>query len=286
MNQVIQKRILYFILSILFFASYEVFAVQTILLRNGGKIRGDVVGQNEKSIQIVTEEGKKMTLSKRTILKVIYKEITTEEEKKIRQEEEKKIQEKPPETKEEVKEEPIFIPPPTTTSGRSRWSIVKRSAALPGWGHVHADRKITGYTYAGIFGLSIVGAAVTYNQAQHAKSEYDSRVMQSLVFFGPSPVGFGRFYTEGKRSAYKESVTRANNAIALIGVVYLTQLIHAYFTGMAWEKEEVVFNQEGLALKKGWQFFPSFDLPSTELKGSSALSSNGVRAELRFNTLY
>jgi hypothetical protein len=64
---------------------------QTILLKNGGIIKGQISGQDLESIAITEENGTIRSLSKKTILKVINREASIDELDKIRKEEEAKI---------------------------------------------------------------------------------------------------------------------------------------------------------------------------------------------------
>ncbi|TGL61396.1 LA_0442/LA_0875 N-terminal domain-containing protein [Leptospira sarikeiensis] len=213
------------------------FADQTILLRKGGKIIGNVVGQNEKTITVQSDSGKQ-TINKRDILKIIYKDITAEEEKKIRKEEEKKIQENP-----QVVEEPIQILPPSSTEPkRSRWSAVWRSALIPGWGQWYTGHKLEGGITGGAFLGSLAYSASSRSEAESAKSKYDDAVSKSsttgsLIFGG----GVANFYlltvVPGARADYESAIQSYNTSVYVLGTVYLAQLVRSYFLGKAWENE-------------------------------------------------
>ncbi|EMK00807.1 LA_0442/LA_0875 N-terminal domain-containing protein [Leptospira sp. B5-022] len=213
------------------------FAEQTILLRKGGKVIGNVVGQNEKTITVQSDTGKQ-TISKRDILKIIYKDITREEENRIRKEEEKKVQENP-----QIVEEPVqIIPPPVSNEpNRSRWSAVWRSALLPGWGQWYTDNKLEAKITGGAFLASLAYAGYSRSEAESAKSKYDDAVSKSsttgsFIYGG----GIANFYlltiVPSARADYESSVQTYNTSVYLLGGVYLAQLVRTYFLGKSWEE--------------------------------------------------
>ncbi|EQA43649.1 hypothetical protein LEP1GSC050_1538 [Leptospira broomii serovar Hurstbridge str. 5399] len=270
--------------------SSHLFAMQSILLRNGNTIKGDVITQNEKTIQVRGQDGKIVNVSKRSILKVIYKEVTKDEEKKIRQEEERKVKEEP----ETVKEEPIIIIPPVptpVTPSRSRWSVVWRSAVLPGWGHIYAGRKTTGIVYSGLLVSSLGYAAVSAKHAHSAKSDYDQASLTSTLIFGNSSIGLGSIYVSGKKSQYQHDVKEYNNSLAIVGAVYLVQLVHSYFTGGSWAKEDVVLSSDGTPIRNGIQWNAGYDRGasnSSTIGSSSVVGSTGraLYGEFRYSVLF
>lgn len=229
-------RILFYLTLLL--SPVFLFAEQTILLRKGGKVVGDVVAQNEKTITVQSESGRKV-LNKREILKIIYKDISKEEENRIRKEEEKKIQENP-----QVVEEPLVIPaePAKTEPSRSRWSVVWRSAIVPGWGQWYAGNKKEALVTGALF-LGAVGYGASSRQAaESAKSSYDSAVFLSGPV-GTSILGGGVanliLITEvpSSRANYESSIQTYNSSVYALGAVYLAQLVRSYFVGRSWEQE-------------------------------------------------
>lgn len=286
---------------LLLLISTQLIAVQSILLRNGSTVKGTVITQNEKNIQVKGEDGRLVTIPKKSILKVIYKEVTKEEEKKIRQEEEKKIQDaqQPQSTKEEVPvvpvipevpQEPVVIPPSSVKPTRSRWSPVWRSAVLPGWGHIYAGRKKTGWIYGGTFAVALGYTILSAEHAKSAKSSYDQATFTSALIFGNSPIGLGRFNLEGQRSEYQKDVKQYNQSLAILGTVYLVQLVHSYFTGGTWAAEETVVSADGTPVRNGFQWNAGYDRVPTSVF-ASASSANGwygkaLYGEIRYSTLF
>lgn len=169
-------------------------SAETVLLQEGGSYRGKVITQNQKTITIRTREGKRV-ISKREILKVIYKDINEEEEEKIRNLEIKKLEEeklskqrdlelKKQHTEEERlrkekeemerKNKPL---PPTSIPKEpevSRVGAFARSAALPGWGQWASGRKFAAILYPTLF--LAAGYAVYENNRKYivAKKEYEN----------------------------------------------------------------------------------------------------------------
>ncbi|MCG6144451.1 LA_0442/LA_0875 N-terminal domain-containing protein [Leptospira bandrabouensis] len=84
------RNIKLFIIVFLSFFIFPLSAVQTILLKQGKSIKGIVTNQNVDSVEVDTQNGKHMVISKKTVLKIIYKDIAESEEEIIRKEEEEK----------------------------------------------------------------------------------------------------------------------------------------------------------------------------------------------------
>lgn len=78
------------LLILVYFLLLPLQAVQTILLKEGKSIKGIVTNQNVDSVEIDTQNGKHMVISKKSVLKIIYKDLAEAEEERIRKEEEEK----------------------------------------------------------------------------------------------------------------------------------------------------------------------------------------------------
>ncbi|TGK37609.1 hypothetical protein EHQ12_06925 [Leptospira gomenensis] len=262
----------------------SVWGVQTILLKNGTSLKGDVTGQNEKAITVRAEDGSVKTFSKKSILKVIYKDVNEEEAKRIRQEEERKLQEAKTTDEQKKIEEQAVVPEPVKTGGaRSRWGLVWRSAVLPGWGHWKAERKKTSIVYGSLFWGGVVFTAMSANQIQQKKSDYDQSTL--LAQFGGNLV-FGEWYVSEKRAAYKKAIQDYQTAATGTVLIYLIQLTHSYFTGVAWEQEETVLSPQGEILKRGLQLDSYREGTQTNSAASYSSSPFGWRAEARYNWFF
>ncbi|GBF51726.1 hypothetical protein LPTSP4_32640 [Leptospira ryugenii] len=62
-------------------------SVETVILKQGRVIKGHVTGQNIDTVEVQSIEGKQYVLPKKSVLKIVYKDISEEEEQKIRQQE-------------------------------------------------------------------------------------------------------------------------------------------------------------------------------------------------------
>ncbi|WP_406600491.1 LA_0442/LA_0875 N-terminal domain-containing protein [Leptospira sanjuanensis] len=264
------------------FFSMPLWSAQTILLKDGTSLKGEVTGQNEKAITVRTADGGVRTISKRSILKVIYKEVNEDEAKRIRQEEETKIREaKSAEEKKRIEEEAVVINPPVKTSGtRSRWSLVWRSAVLPGWGHYKAERKKTAIVYGALFWTGAVATGLAAKQIESKKAAYDEA---SLYGQASGNLLFGEAYVGDKRAAYKKSIQDYQSVAAGTALIYLIQLTHAYFTGVEWEKEEIAVTPDGLIRTKGLQLDSMREVNPLNAGSGNAF---GWRAEARYNWFF
>ncbi|MCZ8342536.1 MAG: hypothetical protein O9301_05860 [Leptospira sp.] len=73
-------------------ALYSIFPAHTVLLKQGKTIRGIITNQNLDHVEIDTQDGKHLVLPKKSVLKVIYRDLAEADEEKIRKEEEEKRQ--------------------------------------------------------------------------------------------------------------------------------------------------------------------------------------------------
>lgn len=78
------------IFSILLLGQNSLFAVHTILLKKGKTVKGIVTNQNVDHVEIDTQDGKHLVIPKKSVLKVMYKDLAEADEVKIRKEEEEK----------------------------------------------------------------------------------------------------------------------------------------------------------------------------------------------------
>ncbi|XDD45594.1 cell envelope integrity protein TolA [Leptospira sp. WS39.C2] len=86
---------------------FPIFAINTVILKNGKTIKGKVTDQNEKGLSVQTNEGSQ-TIPKSQILKVIYKDVSEQEAEKIRIAEEKKIKDKEEKEKAKLEKERLI----------------------------------------------------------------------------------------------------------------------------------------------------------------------------------
>lgn len=162
---------------------------------------------------------------------------------------------------------------------------------MPGWGHIYAGRKTTGIVYSSLLVSSLGYATVAAKHAQSAKSDYDQSSLTSTLILGNSSIGLGSLYVGGKKSQYQHDVKQYNNALAIVGAVYLIQLVHSYFTGASWEKEDVVLSSDGTPVRNGLQWNAGYDRAALNSNtiGSSSFGSPTGKAfygEIRYSVLF
>ncbi|MCB1178693.1 MAG: hypothetical protein KDK36_13995 [Leptospiraceae bacterium] len=272
------------IVSLLFFIP-AILIGDTVILKNKQVYKGFVTAQNQNSLTIKLKNGKKQTFSKRTILRVVYKDLSAQEVKKVIQEEEKKAppkkdpvpvkkevptKEEPPAKEEEppVKDEKeVFI--------RNKWSPTWRSAIIPGWGLFYMERKTPGWyhpegeiskwekskPYVLGAGALIVGGLIVqnYNNYKTANKEYDGFVAGSyLVFLDNSSnidrqFGVMTLWNNAKYDKFKSKTDSANNMLRIGAVFYGLQLMYTFYQGVKWENlQPAETNSEGDPVSSGW----------------------------------
>lgn len=213
MNQFIKIIILIILIAT------PIYSEQTVILKKGGSIKGQITAQNEKGITIRKSDGSVETIEKSRILKVVYKDVTADEEKRIREEEERKLkaQEEAQRKKEELEEQKRLQEEAKKREEeerkakeaysnlldrkekarqkarlegtRSEWDLVWRSAVLPSWGLFHGERTIAGSIYTGLFWGTLLFTYQTRNKALSAKADYDNSVLLYQVA-RPNPINF------------------------------------------------------------------------------------------------
>lgn len=238
----------------------------TVILRSGKTIRGNILSQDARSIQIRTVKGTE-TLRKTLILKIIYQDISDAEAKGILKQEIAK--KKQPETTVQQKTKPVgkepepekeIIPtksiPPMQIADRSRYDIVWRSAVLPGWGEFHAGNSKWGWINSSAFVSATLLSAYFYSEKQSAKHRYDSRSsifrpsvagyvlftqLSANQFFTPYSFNYVRYIDDDTRNYrdYKQATERFNESLAGLAGIYLFNVIHSYFTGISYEKADL-----------------------------------------------
>jgi hypothetical protein len=82
---------LYYITTLIILTSISLHAQQTVLLKDGKTIKGNIVSQDAEGLSLESEDGKRVSISKKNLLKVIYRQIDESEQERIRKEEEEKL---------------------------------------------------------------------------------------------------------------------------------------------------------------------------------------------------
>jgi hypothetical protein len=75
---------------LLHFPLSSILSVHTVLLKQGKSIKGIVSSQNVDHVEVISQEGKHLIIPKKSVLKVIYRDLAEEDEQNIRKQEEAK----------------------------------------------------------------------------------------------------------------------------------------------------------------------------------------------------
>ncbi len=256
---------------IVFFLFSTGILAETVILKNRQVFKGKVNSQNEFELVMTTPEGKKLNFSKKTILKVLYKDLNENEVKKVIQEEEIKqgITAKDTPSKKDV---PVKTEPDPGTKGpqtpevRSKWMIAWRSAVVPGWGQLKAKRYWTA-SAAFLVPLGIAGyLGSVYQNFKDAEKQYQAKATVTAGFtalatqsgsVSTTTALFGNVILNNQYfGPYNSAKNTFNNTAPLLGVVYALQLAHAYYVGKQWEVEGTsnAVTIDGKSIQEGWSF--------------------------------
>jgi hypothetical protein len=263
-NTFLSKKI-YFLGFIFVCLSNTGLFADTLILKTKKVYKGTVLSQNENSIEFRTNTGQQMSVSKRNVLKVLYKDLNEKEIKKVIQDEEKKNTKLLPSKKVEVEETPIVeeveqVEVVPDSGPKRHWiDITWRSAILPGWGQFKAKRYYSsGLAFFVTFGAlnNLFRASQNFSSAE--KSYQLKSAPTSLLFQGvpegdefTSRFVFAFAYNKATFDEFANVTKRSNQAVWAFGVVYGLQLLHAIFVGKQWEKEPVL-TTEGKYIMPGW----------------------------------
>ena len=121
----------------------------------------------------------------------------------------------------------------------SKYEAVIKSMVLPGWGqHSYGTKsgsswhKWKGIGFGSVFGLTVVN--FLYRHQQYTESKKDYKSVHSAFLIMPAVTGAELIYFAKDQQAlaeYKGSVQNLNQAMTLIGAVYLLNLADSYFIG-------------------------------------------------------
>ncbi|TGN00224.1 LA_0442/LA_0875 N-terminal domain-containing protein [Leptospira dzoumogneensis] len=250
------------------FAPVGIFPV-TILLREGGKVKGDIITQNQHSVLLQTESGKRK-VDKDLILKILFQDINDDEEEKIRKEEEDKLaaDKKELEDKEAAerhleeekqKEEDLKKQAAAEEEARRMEELRKqeakrplnalmRSAAVPGWGQYYTDRKFQSILFPTLFAMTAFVAYDKFRVYRTSVKEYGdlgnpyTRESLTLAAIGqaqaaatPSLSPIDAYFANQssqvqlKRNEADKNFREYQGTLYVLGVIYLINLVDSYF---------------------------------------------------------
>ncbi len=220
------------ILLFLFFV--RAVSADNVVLKNG-TLHSEVrtfLGSN--SVYIVFKDGSVQVVAKSEVQSLMRAEVKWKEEEKTPV---KPIAENPV--------TPSVGPPSAQDMGlRSQWSLVWRSALLPGWGQIHAGRTATGIAGIGAFALAGIYALSQRQNMLAAKAEYQDNVSTYFAIgaaLQPS-LSFNFAYVNAAVNGaafaqYDRASKSYSNGAMLFALVYAMQAAHAYIVGVDWVNE-------------------------------------------------
>lgn len=230
---------------------------ETVILKSGKSLKGTVIDQDRKEIKLKQDDGNILLIQIIEILKISYKDLNDSEVRKIIELEDGKTLEKQKtnhldETildglieqnkqiialsnevislSRELEKQNQRIESIEKTfkvaPKRIRWSVVARSAVLPGWGQYHWNEPIWGSVYLATF----LSAVVHYNNAlsdhQKAKSDYQNDFRSLMILnTGNAGIVFNFFDKNNLSSEYKKTAKSLNTAADVLVGVFLINLI-------------------------------------------------------------
>ena len=225
---------------ILFFTIFSLFS-ETVFLRDGSILRGKLKSQNINEIIILTEKGEEK-ISKDKTFRVLYKDMSeTEAKKTFLNEIEKLDQEEKEKLLKELNDEVL-----KNEAGKSgakvevitKWSFFRRSAILPGWGHIFAKQYKTGFFYSAIFFSGVIFTGSAGSRFFSSREDLENNETLSLVIGlcgNPTNAILFSFYNANNYQNL-ERFAQINQgvyytSIAGLSAFYIFQLTHAYITG-------------------------------------------------------
>lgn len=283
-------KIIFFLICFAFTSS--LFSKNTIILKNGKSIKGLVVAQDDKTLTYKDEKNKETKILKKTILKVVFKDLDEAEVKRVKAEEERKIKEREKalaleqslkqkeaerlaeeerqrEEFERIEQERLSFEKEQERlrleelerNSRSKYSVVWRSALVPGWGQYYAGNTNSGIVYASLFYASL-GYALSENakipalRSNYENAQFFDFILRSsylnslsttnvpdfsLNFVIQNQVSNTLIETISNSENSKEQLQRAQGRVLAAGFVagmtYLINIFSAFSTGKAWAEE-------------------------------------------------
>ncbi|TGK01976.1 hypothetical protein EHQ53_14665 [Leptospira langatensis] len=169
----------------------------TVLLREGGRVKGDIITQNQSSILLQTEAGKRK-IDKDSVLKVLFHDVNDDQEEAIRKDEEDKLaaDKKEQEDKdlaqrqldeEKLRQEQLKKDEESAAAAAEEarkqeelrrqaanrpYKALWRSAVIPGWGQFYSDRSFQGVIFPTLFAAAAYVTYDKYRLYKEAVQEY------------------------------------------------------------------------------------------------------------------
>lgn len=220
------------------FAVPAVLAADTVILKDGTSLENVRTFLGGSSLFVVSRDGSVRAVLKSEVRSYLRQEVTWKTEA--------------PPPKEAVM-------PPLDSAMKSQWSLVWRSAVLPGWGQLYAGRKSAGIAAIAVTGLSAAYALNRYQTMKVRRAEYQDNVTTFLVLGAavqpalPYNMSYVNASINGAAfKRYDAAAVQSRNAAALFGLTYLLQAAHAYVTGVDWVNETPSTARSRHRQAEGW----------------------------------
>lgn len=236
-----------YVLPVLMLLTSGPLAAEVVFLRDNTILFGTVLSQTTTTVRLRTDKGR-VTLAKAKIRRISY---DAAEERRLKGEQIAQERRRAEEGKEKDlrraeaarrQSEAEARRPSGATSRKGTKAMdpgplprIWRSAVLPGWGFFYVDRPLLGAAYGvlTVTGFATAGAAAS--QARRARGNHYQTTQLTLLpaFLSPAPELPARFALKyvtdaGSNAAYRSSVSRANLALGVAGLIYLGQIAHAW----------------------------------------------------------
>lgn len=215
----------------------------SLFLKNGSRIDGRIVGQDELSIVIETSSGRRR-VPKAQLSRVEYNDIRpdpaaaeraarekTEQDRRLREEADRLARERETAEKEARERESARAESATPTRDPG---AIWRAALLPGWGHYYSGRESAGAAIGLGTGALLLAAYYEARAAAQERSVYEQSASLNLAlpFAVTSDARAGAFAyalseNASRQSAYQRRADRSALFLNLAVLVYSVQLAHA-----------------------------------------------------------
>lgn len=198
----------------------------TLYLKDGRIIKGKILAQTAREISI-NVNGTVLTFQKTDVRQVDF-----EQGPQI-------APVKPAKPAEKPAERPAQLP-------LNRWTVTGRSALIPGWGHYAIGERWKGAGYLTATVLATGYALSRRSASLAARQNYESQNTLINVAIWTMPAGTTDVGTQlitsmlmsnSTYNPYQVEVNKFNNSMRILGIVYGLQLVHAYYSGRAYEQQ-------------------------------------------------
>lgn len=194
-------------------------------------------------------------------------------------------------------------PSPANTKCGGRFAIFWRSAVLPGWGQYCGGHTVSAAVFGSLF-FGTLGYSLTTlkNQEAQAKENYESLALYNQIL-GPSTRFTPQFITTSdefvgvfvenilvndvvseSRNEAKAANARYLGGLGATGIIYIANLINAYWIGRDTYPERPRVALGGKSFKEGWDWEARFDTPVNPLLPAQAYQS--LYGEFRYSHLW